>query len=356
MESRSTKHYLVWFVLLSHGLGILGGFTLFYSFYKTQCAVLLEENRRHYNTSLKETQYSDVDALTKQQELLERHERTLSRVSELQTTASKLQDSIDTHQATIAQLEAELEQKDVECKRATQASQKTLQRLTRQLELTQTMMEEKVLEVEALKQTSDNTNEGSPQQPCDSDVRLLELTASLRQRDFVHCQSTFGKAPYHVLMVLQSKNQRHATLEVELPHPSHATFLFLTLVQNQLYKDTTLSPSDDDNLLLVGGSPSTTIKATTQSKLLRKYAELGLSMPPLLFREPPMECGGGDRLPLQFVGRGPDFAIGKYIDGLSCFATIASHDLLLDKTVVTIVDARILNYNKDDDDEAVKEL
>jgi cyclophilin family peptidyl-prolyl cis-trans isomerase len=380
---------LVQLLLLSHGLGVLLGFGLFYSFFRTQCTSLLNSHVMEFNTTIKGLQLQcqldsshaegTIDDATgkngmarrlaqleeqtaqagKYHECLALHEAALVRFSTAQkeldaakATIQPLQKENDSLQQTVSGLNAALD----ETKRR---SEKQELRLRNQLELAKAMMEEKVDEVERLKSSSAYSGGkvcNPDQWELENQLEMVEMQTAVKRRSLALVKDSFGEAlPYIVLVIVQGPSLPASSLEIaierldELPH---SVYTFLNLVQAGLYLETSLQlRSDSSGASVDGGNPASSVRKQTQSKLNRKYAELGWnSARPLAFDErSTKEC---PVFGVGFANHGPDIRIwlpnedSSAEKSYACFGRVLSGQDTLNRIGsdrVSIVDMRVVS-------------
>jgi cyclophilin family peptidyl-prolyl cis-trans isomerase len=379
---------LVQLLLLSHGLGVLLGFGLFYSFYRTHCSSLLNSNAMEFNATIKELQLqyqlgsshaggtlddgTGKDGLArrlaqleeqtaqtgKYHECLALHEAALVRLSTAQkeldatkATMQPLQKENDRLRKTVKSLNATID----ETKRR---SEKKEMLLRNQLELAKALMEEKVDEVERLKSSSafSGGKVCNPDQwELENQLEMVEMQTAVKRRSLALVKDSFGEAlPLIVLVIVQGPSLLASSLEIavdrldELPH---SAYTFLNLVQAGLYLETSLQlRSDSGRASVNGGNPASSIRKQTQSKLRRKYAELGWnSARPLAFSErSTKECPA---FGVGFANHGPDIRIwlpdedSSAEKSYACFGRVISgQDTIkrIGNDRVSIVDMRIV--------------
>jgi hypothetical protein len=373
-------------LLLTHGLGVLLGFYLFYSFYRTQCSALLTASKDEYNntlsslqtkcdwnskrikdsyeeTSTKESLSRQLNLLeqqtalaSKHQECLASHETALIRLSAMQQEHEVTTATINKQMEEIKTLKQTIDDSVVAVEDIKRRAEKRQERLQNQLELAKAMLREKVDEVERLKSSSDGAGEYEPAVPSQQD-EIVHMQAAVKRRSMAQAVQSFGEAPYTVLFLIKGQNQAATTFEVEfgtLHEMPHTVYTFLKLVQAGLYHETSLQKGED---AITGGSPATSIRKQVQSKLMRRYAELGFGVNPLLFTE--RSTAPCDQYSFGLVHKGPDFEIvlqraaadddmekyhcpGRVVSGQDTLRGLRKGER------ITIVDARIIQSTREE--------
>jgi cyclophilin family peptidyl-prolyl cis-trans isomerase len=334
---------LAFIIVAIHIIGILFGFTLFYTIFRTECANKLSHvanqsnaslallERRHRMESEHLVQEETVlvkkehllhqkacleqqTALTaKHQECLLSHDNTLSRVLVLQEQDVASRALIHNLSASVEQLRDQHTQCEANIHASVQNSEQLRIRMQNQLDLAKAMMHEKVNEVERLKSLTDDTYGSSPQCGVADDKVMIQMQADIRRRSAVMVTQTFGAPPYVVVFVVRTSNKPSSSFSFEIELSSlnempHTIYTFLSLVQAGLYLGTSMQRKQDTKVL-VGGHPSSCTQKQVQSKLMRQYAELGFNAAdPLLFTERSTRpCGTEKGFGLR--NRGPDLEL-----------------------------------------------
>jgi hypothetical protein len=336
--------------LLFTGLGVLAGYGIFFVLWKTQCGELVNTKELLFNETLLTLQNEQAKLLTevggcsndehlsqmqgllekqttlatRHQDLLEKHEKTLSRLARVHYTGEASSQLVHTLNDQISQLQREQEESTVQAETTKQQGVRQLEALKSQLELSKSMLREKIEEVKHIK--SDGSCTTSKIDGGDLDgIHLLQ--AAMRRRNAAQCLTTHGEGPYRVEFTLDMPDNEDATFQVEfgdLRDMPHTIWTFLSLVDVGLYDGTTLGVIDDE---VTGADPLSGTKKI-QSLLTRQYAEQGHGVNPLLFEEnsPRAPCsqfmfgilGKGPQISIPMIGESP---IGKFISR-SCPGTI----------------------------------
>lgn len=359
-------------LLLSHGLGILAGFVVFYSFFQTQCADLLVARETNYSKTVRSL-YSECEARTNHevlvcqqnlmaeqsalaenhQNLLQAHESTLFQLTSLQSELEKSTAAGTLLKEEITELKLRVEQSDQAMTNTKRWATKQQGMLKEQLALTKTMMQERMDEIEMLKRSDGSAcgvaayNSGTTT----TEEDLIQLQAAIRRRSAAQATQRFGEPPYRVQFLLATHYNQSSTstFEVEfgaIQEMPHTVFTFLNLVEEGLYLGTSIILSSD-GLKVSGGNPKDSMQKHAPSKHLRRYAELGYGSEPLLFSE--VSLAPCDGFSFGITGRGPNFAIlleespsepfscpGRVADGRDALLALPKNER------VTILDARIV--------------
>lgn len=377
MERAVRIKQVVPLLLLTHGLGILGGFVVFCFLFQTQCADLLQARESKYNNAIEslrnEYEYHTIDEIKqyqqkrlfdenalidKHQGLLQAHEATLTQIKNLETQLDSCAAATKASNDEISSLKGQIEKSEVVIANTKRWATKEQEMLKNQLALTKTMLKQNVHEVAML--TS------SDQSPCDAasvvgamrsdkEEEIIQLQAAIRRRNLARTRQQFGETPtFRVRFTLAPHHNQPATtstFEVEvdaLYEMAHTVFTFLSLVESGLYDGTSIG---SNGTKAFGGNPKDSIQKHTPTKLLRRYTELAYGSAPLLFSEVSMTpCGD---FAFGVVGQGPDFSIqlgstselsstciGRIVDGREMLAALPKHER------VTIIDARIVQTNE----------
>lgn len=351
---------LLLMLLLSCGIGVLGGFFAFYSMYYSQCARKLISVSSDYNTTIEKLQTVDNrKTLEKQQGMLDQqaalatqHQELLVRLADAQKEQEKSSARIEVQKKEMDTMGRALREADRSIQQAKDKASKETDRVQRQLDLARTMLQEKVEEVEELKERSYSANKCQHDPATSSNDEVVEIQSSIRRRDSIQIVSKFGHFPITVMFLVKSPNQNAVSFEMEFPHHRdmpHTIFTFLTLVDGGLFLETSLSQNGN---LLSGGNPASCVRKQSQSKIVRRMAEMGLGMEPSLFTERSAGfCRAGS---VGWVRRGPEFAIyledatedficpGKVTSGMDELRKFPPGDK------ISILDARIVYSNNDE--------
>jgi len=293
---------------------------------------------------------SQQNALRSQQELLQTHEATLRRITELQKDQEEATATMQSLRNEIQSLQRTIENITKESDETKRSSAKQQDSLKQQLELSKLMLQEKVDEVERLKESKgDECQRTATTTESSHDHRIVAMQADTRRLNLAQTIARFGDNQYFsVQFWIRSPNRSAASFEVQIRthEMPHTVYTFLNLVDAGLYHETTIVNTNDK--IVGGGKPSGKLK----SSLLRKYAQYGYGITPLLFTEvSTTDCNDDDSFGI--VSRGPEFAIGnsltscfgRVIDGQDALSTLKDEK---ESSSATIIDARILKYKHDD--------
>jgi hypothetical protein len=337
--------------LLFIGLGVIAGYGIFFILWKTQCGELLNTKELLFNGTLVTLQNEQAELLTevggcsndrhlsqmqglldkqttlasRYQDLLEKHEETLSRLDQVQKQGEGSSQLVHSLNDQINHLQSELGESTVQAEKNRQQGGRQLESLKSQLELSKSMLREKIEEVKHTK--SDGSCTGTTITDGGDLDGMHQLQAALRRRNTAQCLTTHGEGPYRVEFTLDMPGIEDATFQVEfgdLRDMPHTIWTFLSLVDVGLYDGTTLGAIDDE---VTGGDPLSGTKKI-QSLLTRQYAEHGHGSDPLMFEEnsPRAPCsqftfgilGKGPQISIPMIGDSP---VGKFISR-SCPGTI----------------------------------
>jgi cyclophilin family peptidyl-prolyl cis-trans isomerase/phosphoribosylanthranilate isomerase len=366
--------------VLFHVLGIVFGFILFYTSFRSECtqritqimndtnvtmqSVLLQHQEQlsivsEYNDKLQQQKEHELAMDTKYQErIAEMKMRENSRLDEQRTLMNKHEECIHSKTILYDQLQQyqqnELNEKlqwhniTTECEllRSTILEQgQTIEmiqsnsehqytKLSNQLNLTKRMLHEKIEEVERLNTIIGNdTNTAGATHPNSQHRLTKEMTqiqADIKRHHYALTLSTYGKAPlmsYYVLMMVQNIKPNGVgpvvTLEIELNalyDMPQTTYTFLSLIENQLFHETSLSVTKKQSIkkhpipndvILTGGHPSTCLQMKHASNLKRSYAEIGYNIQQVLFfteRNTKYKCSSATNT-IGFAEYGPGMEI-----------------------------------------------
>lgn len=286
--------------------------------------------------SISEDIASQQNALRSQQELLQTHEATLRHVTELQKDQEESLSTIQSLRKEIQSLKETIENGNKELDANKKVSAKQCDSLKQQLELSKLMLQEKVDAVERLKESGREECQQN-----ESNDQVVTMQAGIRRLNLAQTIARFGEAPVVQFWIRSpDKSADSFEVQIEIQEMPHSVYTFLNLVDAGFYHATEIV-SNSDNDEIVGGKASGKLK----SKLLRKYAEAGYGIHPLLFTE--LSTAQYDHSCFGILSRGPDFAIGNSLT--SCFGrVIAGQDVLDTLISATIVDTRILQYKHDE--------
>lgn len=358
-------------LLLTHGLGILAGFAVFYSFFQTQCADLLVARETSYNRTVKlirnecesraneeifacqQTLLAEQSAFAgNQQNLMHARETALIQLTSLQSELDGAAATIRTLEEETQQLRQRAEQSELALTNAKRWATKQQEMLKGQLALTKTMLQERTDEVELLKHSEvSQCNSVANESETASKEELVQLQASIRRRSVSHATQLFGEAPFRIQFGIAAHHNHSFTsmFEVEigaLQEMPHTVYTFLSLVDAGLYHGTSIERSND-GASVTGGNPKDSIQKHGTSQLLRRYAELGYGTEPLLFTE--VSLAPCEDLAFGISGRGPDFAIrldGSRLEPFTCLGRVVdgreSLSALPKGEPISIIDARIV--------------
>jgi hypothetical protein len=338
-------------IVAIHVIGILFGFILFYATFRSECARKLSHVTNQSNASiafleqrlrvesaqfvLEETVLAKKENLLHQQTCLEQqasltakhqecvlsHDSTLSRVLALQEQELASQALIHNLSASIELLRDRHAQCEANVQESVQNAVQLRLRMQNQLDLTKTMMHEKVNEVERLKSLSDDSYDSSQLCGVTDDKVMIQMQADVRQRSAGMVTQLFGAPPYIVMFLVNTSKKPSLSFSFEIELISlnempHTIYTFLSLVQAGLYHGTSLQRKQSGTLL-VGGHPSSCTQKQVQSKLMRRYAELGFNVAnPLLFTERSTRpCGREMGFGLR--NRGPDLELWVFDEELN---------------------------------------
>ena len=325
-----------------------------------QLAMLREQNRQlkeheqeqlsmqtNYEEKVTEMKLQQTSLLDEQSSLLNKHRECIQSKTilyeQLQSYQQmELNEKLNIHNLTsegkllrntILQQEQTIEMIKSDC-------EDQFSKLSNQLNLTKAMLHEKLEEVERLQNAMGNdtftVTTGRPHNNNKITKEMTQVQADIKRQQFATMMNTYGKPPlmtYHVTMIVQninfSSNQNGVgpvvTLEIELNalyDMPHTTMTFLSMIENRLFHDTSLSPKQQPskntkkqptigNILLTGGHPNTCLQTTHQSKLKRSYAELGYNIQHLLYfteRNTKYKCSASMNT-IGFAEYGPDLEI-----------------------------------------------
>ena len=325
--------------------------------YKAQCARLLTSSSREYNATIEKLQtVDDRNTLTRQQGLLDQqaalasqHQELLVRLSNVQEDHERSKKYIEHQKKELTTVQRALQEADVNLRKTGDQAKKTQERMQRQIDLARTMLQEKVDEVEDLKEKADQKQNCSPEQSTSSsssNEEVVHMQSEIRRRDSIQALSKFGLLPVTVLFLVKSPSQAAISFEVQFDsvrEMPHTIFTFFTLVDSGLYLETTLTRHEHR---ISGGSPSTCVRKQAQSKLVRRMAEHGFGKEPALFTERSTKsCSAGS---FGWKHKGPEFQLylenapeeftcpGRIVSGLQDLRNFSLEDR------ITIVDARIV--------------
>jgi hypothetical protein len=365
------------------GLGMIGGFLIFFGAWQNRCAEVLAHADARCNASvmyvkeqhasmrskeekeLKHRKFAELeDCLSarnvmagKYQDLLQQHEDTKIKVSESHKESEAHKHTINNLNEQIKRLQRELGQSTIQNQNLKQQCEKQQEALKNQLQLARSMLLQKAEEMESLKLETPACDEGT------EPPSLVELRAAIQRRALAQTFMRYGHGPYRVQFTMDFSHSGDSlsSFQVEFARASdmpHTIWTFLNLVERGLYKGTTIALKDEQSL--VGGSPSHSIHKRTQAELARRYAEFGYGVQPFLFDEfhGRATCDEGG---FSIIEHGPDFRIflnksddqrsrscaGKVTSGLE---TLHRFHESLSQEHVRIVDVIVLNSSHDKDE------
>jgi cyclophilin family peptidyl-prolyl cis-trans isomerase len=369
------------------GLGMLGGFLVFFSAWQHRCSEVLAHGNVKCNAtimSIKEQydharsedekasanrKYAELEEClgartalaSKYQELLQQHADTQAKAVEMEKESEARMHTIHNLNEQVKRLQRDLGQSTIQNQSMKQKYEREQETLKNQLQLARTMLMQRVDEVEELRQLERSSK------ACDAGTdppSLIDLRAAIQRRALAETMMRYGPGPYHVQFTLDVNVNSHYSdsplssisssnngndlkvIRVELSRTSdmpHTTWTFLSLVERGFYKGTTLmlqqpqQGEEEDEYdggikSIVGGSPSQSINKRTQAEITRRYTEFGYGLQPFLFEEVSSMavCNVGG---LSIMDRGPGFRI--YLSGTeerrsrSCVGRIVSGEAVL---------------------------
>lgn len=346
--------------VLFHLLGIVFGFILFYISFRTECAhritqlmndtkittQLVQQQRdeqasivSEYNNKLQQQSAQQLAIETNYQERMgemkirekslldEQSELTLKHLECIQSKTT-LYDQLQSYQQNELNERLQLHNITSECEALRnkilqqEETIKLLQsnsehqhaKLFNRLNLTKVMLHEKIEEVEQLKTVIGNDTTTATA-ACQSHnhhkltKEMTQLQADIKRQQYASMVNMYGKSPlmsYYVIMIVQSVDPNNqngvgpaVTLEIELNavyDMPHTTYTFLSMIENQLFHDTSLSAvhqqsknvksnkkqSMYNDIVLTGGHVNTVRTMKQASKLKRSYGEFGYNIQQLL--------------------------------------------------------------------------
>jgi hypothetical protein len=377
----SVVNRILWCLLLL-GVGAIGGFSIFHTLFQTSCTELVTASKALQNASLAVLQekyskavadhkrclrddsakqklhdlHDRLDSHThlagKHQDLLDSHQVTLEKLTQVQRTSDVSSQTVNSLQEQVKRLQRELGQSTVQVQLARQTADKQVETLKEQLNLSRTMLREKQDAIDrrpppeggALSSSSRGVvvGGGGGSSASDTDQYRQELnvmTTAIRRYSLAQCILTYGEGPYTIRFTLDlpsppeessssssmdpNQNQSLSIIEVEFrltPELAYTIWTILNLADLGLYTGTTLRKVDDSSSVS-GGRPKDAATKHIEAKLARRYAETGHGAEPFLLEElsPRAPC-----LEYTFgiMGKGPGFVIPlvpQHQDGsLSC--------------------------------------
>lgn len=351
--------------VLVAGLSVILGYSIFVALFHNKCANLLIHKRNEHNATLQSVskvheaavkQACHEDSIrfmraqtiwtSQYQELKLQQEHTLEQLNNATQQKDGYDEMIRKLNEQVRRLQRELGSATVQVRQVQRASQQEVELLRQQLDLSRSLIQQKVDEVRSI------TSEGSCP-GCDPS-ELIRIQASIARRNAAQCAHWLGAPPYVVEFTLQDALQERTSFHVEFTDLSdmpHTIWTFLSLVNEGLYDGTTLHYLNTDRgPAVTGGEPHSGPKHV-HSFLQRKYATAGYGSEPLLFEElsPAAPCWEST---FGFVGRGPSllFPLESYRDGgrFGCPGSITSGRDILQQIQqtgqsVTIQSVRIVN-------------
>jgi hypothetical protein len=381
----------VLFYLLLLGVGAIAGLGGFHVLYETSCTELLTASNSRQNASLETLQEKYSKAVSdhkrclqddsakqklhelhdrldsqatlagKHQDLLEKHETTLEKLSEVQRASDASSQTVSSLQEQIKRLQRELGQSTVQVQLSRQTADKQLETLKEQLNLSRTMLREKQDAIDRQQPETGVSSRGNiggnngGSSASDTDRYRQELnviTTAIRRYSLAQCILKYGEGPYTIQFTLdlpsslpeeasstnQNQNQSFSIVEVEfrlIPELAYTIWTILNLAELGLYTGTTLRNAADSSTSSVsGGRPKDAAAKNLEAKLTRRYAETGHGAEPFILEElsPRAPC-----LEYTFgiVGKGPGFVIPlvpQHQDGsLSCPGRVVRGKETLDR-------------------------
>lgn len=324
--------------VLIAGVSVILSYSVFVALFQNQCATLLISKEKEHNTTIQSlyeqhavalevtsledaTRFLETQTLltAQYQELLLKHEQTLDQWTNATRQKDKSEETIQKLNEQVKRLQRELGSATVQIRQAQRASQQEVESLRQQLDLSRSLVQQKVDEVRSL--AKEGTCYGGDAS------ELARIQAEISRRNAAQCVQWLEKPPYVVEFALQDASHDLTLLQVEfttLSHMPHTVWTFLSLVDQGLYDGTTLQFNADR--AITGGEPHSAPKQV-HSSLQRQYATAGYGSEPLLFEElsPAAPCL---ELTFGFVGRGPTllFTMEGYKDGgrFACPGRISS--------------------------------
>jgi hypothetical protein len=386
-EAGSSTVNRVLLYLLLVGVGVIAGVGGFYALWQTSCTELLHVASARQNASLEslQEQYSKaasahkrcleddnskkkfhelqdrLEAQTKlagkHQDLLVKHEATLEKLNEVQKAHDSSRQTVSSLNEQIKRLQRELGQSTVQVHLSKQKSDQQVEALKDQLDLSRTMLREKMVELERA-QSETGSSRGSDTSWYKTELNAV--TTAIRRRSLAQLVMKYGEGPYTIQFTLDlpsppesSEQQSFSIVEVEfrlIPEMAYTLWTILNLVDLELYTGTTIGTVDD--LSAFGGRPQDAALRKDEARLARRYAETGYGAEPLLFEEispraPCVEYSFG------IVGKGPGFffpLVAQHQDGsVSCPGlvvkgkhTLSRLENLPKQDRVTIINASVI--------------
>lgn len=369
---------VVQLLFLTHGLGVLAGFAVFWFLFQTQCAELLQINASKHNITIMSIRHEyeswTVDdraacqrkLLNEQTALIERHLRlvhahdeALSQIRMQNFQLDDLTERVKMKDDEMSLLKSLLDKSEMAVTNTKRWATKEQEMLKNQLTLTKTMLKQCEDEVfllnTATSSRGDVTGVGVPMRSDINEDKFIQIQASIRRLNLAQIKQTFGEAPYRVQFTLAPHDDQLALSLVEIEiekfdDMAHSVYTFLSLVDAGLYEGTSIH-GHSDGTRIEGGHPKSSTSKHVQTQLIRRYGELAYGSFPLLFTEVSVikPCNA---FFIGFVDRGPDFVIqlttapsalpscfGRIIRGEEAITAISK-----DERVITIINTRILKH------------
>mmetsp|Transcript_7638 Transcript_7638/g.9994 ORF Transcript_7638/g.9994 Transcript_7638/m.9994 type:complete len:403 (+) Transcript_7638:203-1411(+) len=345
---------------LSIGLGVLGGFGGLYQQFSMECNSLLKsadskatslsrtlkrsndeakedlvaclEKESQYQRSCQDAQSETLKAhnnlVVQHQKLWQDHDTSMERVTAAQKDLDHSQQITHFLEEKVSELQTALDQ-------AESCDQKRVDSLQQRLNLAQSMLQQKIQEVEALESQLQTRDADTPFAAME---QLQKIQATIQQQHFAQMRLQYGgggsgdtsrkTVVEFQVRVGNLENQQaatpHLSFQVELSTAYSMTVgTFLKLVQSDLYVGTTLQIRNGyASPTITGGNPKQSATKRIQANLTRKFAEHGYGMEPFLWNE--KQSGGrydcdennnfdDDQAVFWFPTLGPQFQISKTI-------------------------------------------
>jgi len=308
--------------VLSLGLGMLGGFGLLYQQYETECQKvlntasakakgsvqqLLTQNEKltaSYNSfrseakeaanQCQDTQRQSMEAHSK---LMEQHQKILKEHSDAVETIATLQKNSGGFEQALQKLQAERDALILSVTSLKESTNnKKLESLTSQLNMAQSMLQQKSQEVTVLEaQLGQELPDDDPSTiiPFAAMEKLKTLQSSIQRQHYAQTMLRYNghQGPLYVkfdmAVVGPDPNNAHGYgyMIVELStKESYSMTLgtFLNMLEADLYRGTILSNRGD---VVVGGNPLQAASKRIQAQLTRRFAEYGWGLEPFLWME-----------------------------------------------------------------------
>lgn len=347
---------------------MLLGYSIFVALFHNKCANLMIAKENEHNTTLQslvenhalaieQACHEDATRMTQTHgiltvqyiELQLQQEHTLEQLKNATQQKDGHDEMIRKLNEQVKRLQRELGSTTLQVRQVQRASQQEIESLRQQLDLSRSLIQQKVDEVRSL--ASEGSCYGS------DSSEWIQMQAAIARRNAAQCLQWLGEPPYVVEFALQDSLHKRASFQVEFTDLSdmpHTIWTFLTLVDEGLYDGTTLHYLNTDRgLTVIGGEPHSG-PTHVHSSLQRRYATAGYGSEPLLFEElspiaPCRESAFG------LVGRGPTllFPMEGYVDGgrFACPGDVTNGMEVIQQIQragqpVTIHSVRILNNSR----------